>query len=365
MLALQILAAGGSVSVDGRKILNVAGVAGRGVPMTAVQDNVLPTTDNLDNARALVELKKGPHALQIDASGTSESPLQVRLAWLTPQQRQVNYTAAIDAARRASKAVVFVWGRDRPAVFALPGDQDKLVSDIAAVNRNTIVVLNTSLPVAMPWLSKVKAVVQMWWPGDEGGPATANILTGRANPAGRLPITWPVSLDQMVTNDPAHPERVSRGVDGKTSYTEGLFMGYRWFDKQDLQPLFPFGHGLSYASFEYSDLKTARGANGALEVTFNVRNAGRSAGDEVPQVYLGSPQQAPAGVQFAVRALAGFDRVALQSGENKTVTISVSARALQYWSSASDRWATATGSRTVYVGASSRDMRLQADAIIN
>ena len=107
----------------------VAGVTGRGVPMTPVQDNVLPTTDNLDNARTLVDLKKGAHALQVEAGGTSDdAPVQVRLAWVTPQQRQANYAAAIDAARRASKAVVFVWGRDRPAVFALPGDQDKLVA---------------------------------------------------------------------------------------------------------------------------------------------------------------------------------------------------------------------------------------------
>ena len=124
-------------------------------------------------------------------------------------------------------------------------------------------VLNTSLPVAMPWLAKVRAVVQMWWPGDEGGPATANILTGRANPAGRLPITWPRSLEQMVTSDPAHPERISRGVDEKTVYSEGLFMGYRWFDQQALEPLFPFGHGLSYSRFEYADLKAERAQDGA------------------------------------------------------------------------------------------------------
>ena len=100
--------------------------------------------------------------------------------------------------------------------------------------------LNTSLPVAMPWLDQVKGVLQMWWPGDEGGPATANVLLGRANPAGRLPITWPVRLDQMVAQDPAgHPERTNAGVDGKTTYSEGIFVGYRWFDQQNIAPLFP------------------------------------------------------------------------------------------------------------------------------
>lgn len=372
-LALQIIAAGGSVSLDGKPVISVAGRAGRGVPMSAMQDNVLPTTDNLDNARVQLDLKPGAHALQVEVAGSDAAqPLQVRLAWVTPQKHQADYAAAINAAARATRAVVFVWGRDKPAVFALPGDQDRLVSDIAAVNRNTIVVLNTSLPVAMPWLPKVKAVVQMWWPGDEGGPATANVLSGRVNPAGRLPVTWPQSLSQMPAEDPAHPERVSRGVDGKTSYSEGLFMGYRWFDQQALEPLFPFGHGLSYSHFEYADLKVERAtdtsagpaADGGLRVTFSVTNTGRLAGDEVPQVYLDAPRQPPPGAQFAVRTLVGFDRITLDAGETKRVTIRVPPRGLQYWSEAGRSWTTATGTRTIEVGASSRDLRLRTDVTI-
>ncbi len=126
----------------------------------------------------------------METSGdTSNEPEQVRLAWVTPEERAANHQAAIDAAKGARTAVVFLWTRGKP-VFGLPGEQDKLVEDIAAVNPNTVVVLNVSQPVAMPWLPKVKGVLQMWWPGDEGGWATANVLVGKVNPAGRLPFTW-------------------------------------------------------------------------------------------------------------------------------------------------------------------------------
>lgn len=291
-------------------------------------------------------------------------PVQVRLAWVTPAQRQASHDAAIEAARRAGKVVVFAWGRDRPEPFHLPGGQDKLIEEITAVNPNTIVVLNTVLPVALPWLDRVKAVVQMWWPGDEGGPATANILLGRANPAGRLPFTWPQRLDQLVSLDPAHPERTSRGIDGKTTYSEGIFMGYRWFDQQNLTPLFPFGYGLSYSSFRYSKPKVARAADGGLDISFSLQNTGKQDGDEVPQVYLGPPKQAPADVQFAVKALAAFDRVHVPGGQAKEVILHVPLRRLQYWSAANSAWVTATGARPVYVGSSSRDAVLQNEANI-
>jgi beta-glucosidase len=290
------------------------------------------------------------------------NPVQIRLAWVTPEQEKANYEAAITAARQAKKAVVFAWGRDRPEVFQLTPEQTKLIQDVAAVNPNTIVVLNTSLPVAMPWLGRVKGVLQMWWPGDQGGPATANILLGRANPAGRLPITWPERLDQMVAQDPkGHPERTNSGIDGKTTYSEGIFVGYRWFDKQNLTPTFPFGYGLSYTNFQYSGLSVTRAKDGGLDVSFTLKNAGKVAGDEVPQVYLGAPKDPQGGAQFAVRALAQFDRVSLAPGQSRKVAMHVEPRRLQYWATSAGTWQTATGSRTLYVGASSRDIRLQAN----
>jgi beta-glucosidase len=283
--------------------------------------------------------------------------VQVRLAWVNPEQRSADYQRAIDVARHARKVVVFAWSRNRPA-FALPGDQDQLIADVAAVNPNTIVVLNISEPIAMPWLNRVKAVLLMWYPGDEGGRATANVLTGRVSPAGRLPFTWPKVLQHNVANDPAHPERSSAGVEGKTIYSEGLFIGYRWFDQQQLSPLFAFGYGLSYTHFDYSDLRVRAAEGGGLAVGVQLRNSGAVAGDEVVQLYLGAPEHAPAGVQFAVRALAAFERVHLGAGESRQVLLHVAPRSLQYWSVAQQTWVSASGPRKVYVGGSERDLPL-------
>jgi beta-glucosidase len=361
MLALQVLGAAATMYLDGQSVLRT-GAPGRSGVLHPNQDNILPTSDGLDNVRTFLALKAGAHQITVAATGEQAGqPVQVRLAWVTPQQQQSNRNAAITAARETKKAVVFAWGRDRPEVFRLPGDQDQLIRDVAAVNPNTIVVLNTSFPVAMPWLDQVKAVVQMWWPGDQGGRATAGILTGRANPAGRLPFTWPRSLDQMLANDPAHPERSNRGVDGRTTYSEGIFMGYRWFDKQNLAPMFAFGYGLSYSSFAYSRPRVTGTTDGGLDVSFTVRNTGRLVGDEVPQVYLGPPEQPTGDAQFAIRALAAFDRISIAPGQSRNVTLHVPLRRLQYWSASQSQWVTASGKRRVYIGASSRDVRLTAD----
>ena len=223
---------------------------------------------------------------------------------------------------------------------------------------NTIVGLNTSQPVALPWIDKVKAVLQMWWPGDEGGWSTANLLLGKSSPAGRLPITWARSLEDYPATNPKYPERSMKGVDHKTTYSEGVNVGYRWFDKENVEPLFAFGHGLSYTTFDYSGLKIAKAADGGLDVKLSIKNTGKAASDEVPQVYLGAPNEIPTGVQFPVRALVAFDRIRLAAGESRNVTLHVAPRQLQYWSTKDAKWVTAAGKRTVSVGASSRDLRL-------
>jgi beta-glucosidase len=245
----------------------------------------------------------------------------------------------------------------------LPGDQNKLIEEVAAVNPNTIVVLNTSLPVALPWENKVKAILEMWWPGDEGGWATANLLTGKVSPAGRLPVTWGKALTDYPATNPKYPERSKKGIDGKTTYSEGIDVGYRWFDRKKIEPLYPFGYGLSYTSFNYSDLKVVKSSDGGLDVTFTIRNKGGVASDEVPQVYLDAPGTIPGGVQFPVRTFAAFDRITLAAGETKTVTLHVAPRQLQYWSTNADKWITAIGKRKVSVGASSRDLRLETNVV--
>jgi beta-glucosidase len=360
-LHLQVIGAAGQLELDGKPAAATGSLALHGNVLQSGQDNVLPTTDALDNVRIERTLTAGPQVIRVSVKGDdSGAPVQVRLAWVTPEQTAANRAAAVEAARKAKTTVVFVWGRDRPA-FGLPGDQDKLIEAVAAANPNTVVVLNVSEPIAMPWLGKVKAVVQMWYPGDEGGQATADILTGKANPAGRLPFTWPARLADNVANDPAHPERSSAGANGKTTYAEGIMVGYRWFDSQKIAPLFPFGYGLSYTRFSYSGLSVTAGPKGAMRARVTIRNTGGRDGDEVVQLYVGAPAKAPADGQVAPESLVGFARVHLKAGEARVVTIALPARQFEYWSERRGGWVRMAGARRVAAGGSSRDLRAFAE----
>jgi beta-glucosidase len=356
---LQLLGCYGKIKIDDTVVDKNWFNWIHGEIIQAGEANIFPTTDGLDNLRATINLSAGPHRISIEVEpDSSNSPIQVRVAWVTPLEQAQNYRAALDAASHAKTAIVFAWSRGRP-VFGLPGDQDQLIRDVARVNPNTIVVLNVSQPVAMPWLGQVKAVLQMWWPGDEGGWGTAKVLLGNADPGGRLPFTWPRRLEDTPAGDPAFPERSHQGVDGKTTFSEGVLVGYRWFDRKNIAPLFPFGFGLSYSAFAYEGMETSPATDGGFDVSVNIRNAGSVAGDEVAQVYLEKPLQPPAGVQFADRILAGFERVQLEPGASKQVVIHFPLRQLQYWSTAQQQWVTPVGTRTFWVGSSSRDRRLQ------
>jgi beta-glucosidase len=359
-LHLQLLGCIGKLKIDDQVVDKIWFNWIHGELVQAGQDNIFPTPDGLDNIRAAMELSAGPHRFYLEVSpDSSNKPIQVRVSWVTPQQQADNYRAAIDAAKKAKTAIVFAWSRQWP-VFHLPGDQDKLIHDVAAVNPNTIVVLNVSQAVAMPWLSEVKAVLDMGWPGDMGGWATAKVLMGRANAGGRLPFTWPKRIEDTPANDPAYPERSKNGVDGKTAFSEGILVGYRWFDRKKIEPLFPFGFGLSYTSFAYSDLKTSPAADGGVDVRMKIENTGALSGDEAAQVYLEAPINAPAGVQFADDTLAGFERVHLAPHQSEAVVIHVPLRQLQYWSTAQNQWMTPAGTRTIWVGSSSRDRKLES-----
>lgn len=381
-LNIQALGAMGALEVDG-KPLTIVGAGFRPVPRYGVvhpTDGNAPTAtmDGLANGRTLVSLSAGTHTLKIVATpDVSGRPVQIRLDWVTPHMQQANHDAAVAAAAAAKTAVVFAWNTgDGDLSAPLPDDQDQLISDIAAVNPHTIVVLQSGQPIAMPWLSKVKAVIEAWYGGDQAGVAQADVLLGRVNPAGRLPFTWPATLDQEVTHQTAHPERTSNGVDAagavcgprgggphassvcKTTYSEGIDVGYRFYDSTSETPLFPFGYGLSYTSFSYSDLSVSKAAaDGGLRASFKVTNTGSVAGDAVPQVYLGAPTTVPAGVQFAPRALAGYDRVHLAAGASTWVTIGVPVRQLQYWSDVSG-WTKALGTRKLVVGGNEHDTAL-------
>jgi beta-glucosidase len=360
-LYLQVLGTDASLFIDGKRV----GVTGtfqgdvHGDILQANQDNVVPTVDGLDNVRHAVDLSAGAHSIKVTISpDTSNAPVQVRLSWYTPEQRMADHEAAIAAARNARVAVVFVWARRAPA-FTLPGAQNDLIQEVAAVNPNTIVVLNTSQPVPLPWANRVRAILEMWWPGDEGGWATARLLLGKVSPAGRLPMTWAAQLSDYPATDPEYPERSADGVDHKTTYSEGVNVGYRWFDQQHIEPLYAFGHGLSYSRFEYSALRIERADRKGIDVHFRVKNVGKFDSDEVSQAYLGAPAEAPPGAQFPVRSLVAFDRIHLPAGQSRTVTLHVALRQLQYWSTVSKQWAIARGKRALSVGSSSRDLRLE------
>ncbi|HKK44977.1 MAG TPA: glycoside hydrolase family 3 C-terminal domain-containing protein [Balneolaceae bacterium] len=378
-LNMQNLGATATLSLDGKK-LGCSGCGFSSSPRYGAvhpgDDGVLPTTDGLNNKRFRIKLKAGVHDLTIvEKADVSGARVQVRLSWVTPAQSKANIDQAIYAAGSSSTAIVFAWSTGDLS-SPLPEDQDSLIEAVAEANPNTIVVLNNSNPLAMPWLDKVRAVLDMWYPGDEGGYATANVLLGKVNPAGRLPFTWPSSIDQGPANQPdTHPERTSMGVDSTghlckgsqggpftsadctTTYSEGIFVGYRYYDKYNEKPLYPFGHGLSYTTFRYSNLNVNQDGDGGLNVSFNIMNTGKIDGDEVPQVYLGAPENPPKGVPFAEKALVAYDRVSVPAGKSISVKLNIPKRQLQYWST-TEGWTTAKGARTLYVGSSERKMQL-------
>jgi beta-glucosidase len=336
--------------------------------------SVIRTTDGLTNSSSSAQLSAGTaYGVSITGNAAATTPLQIRFAWITPELRQANIDQAVATAKQSRTAVVFAYdegseGVDRSSL-SLPGPQDTLIDAVAAANPNTIVVLNTGDPVLMPWVDRVRSVLEMWYPGQEGGGATADVLLGLGNPGGKLPVTFPAAeADTPVSGSPErYPGVPLPGAPaGQTveRYSEGIFVGYRWYDHQNIRPLFPFGAGLSYTNFTYSNLRVQVGSHpeGGLDVTFIVRNSGSRTGAEVPQVYVGPPPTQPA--PMADRALAGFERMTLRPGQAEQVTIRVSPRALSYWSTVQQAWLVATGQRPIYVGSSSRDIRLSTSAVV-
>jgi beta-glucosidase len=206
-----------------------------------------------------------------------------------------------------------------------------------------------------PWLAGVPAVLLSWYSGMEGGQAIARILFGDVNPSGKLPCTFPKKLE----DSPAHALRAYPGSGGVVKYEEGLLVGYRWFDARKIEPLFPFGHGLSYTTFEYSGLKTSSSKlarNGSITVSLDVRNTGKRAGDEVVQLYAQHLQSA---VERPVKELKGFQRVSLKPGERKTVKIPLRTKSLAYWNEARHAFTVENGRINLMVGGSSADIQLR------
>jgi beta-glucosidase len=263
--------------------------------------------------------------------------------------------AAAALARAADVAVVMVGdteteGRDRPGL-ALTGNQDALVSAVAAANPHTVVVVKSGGPVLMPWVDQVPAIVEAWYPGEEDGDAVAAVLFGDVDPGGRLPITFP----RADADTPAHTPAQYPGVNGVATYSEGLRIGYRWYDAQGIAPLYPFGYGLSYTSFGYSHLSASRpDRHGQVTVRLDVTNTGRRAGSTVAQVYVADP--AAAGEPPV--QLKGFQRVSLSPGRTRRVTLRLDSRAFSVWDSDAQRWTVTPGTYTIRAGGSSADLPL-------
>ncbi|MGD0359447.1 MAG: glycoside hydrolase family 3 C-terminal domain-containing protein [Bryobacteraceae bacterium] len=281
-----------------------------------------------------------------------------------------NPTTAAALAAASQVAIVFVsqWtseGMDMPSlnftdlIHSTPIDQDALVAAVAAANPQTIVVMENASAQVMPWLANASAVLEAWFPGQRGGPAIANILFGAVNPSGKLPITFPASVNQLPRPAIAQPP------DGSTpfpvSYFEGFNVGYKWYDSQGLTPLFNFGFGLSYTGFSFTNaalVNNLSGSNPNFQVTFDLANTGPVAGAEVAQVYLGFP----ASTGEPPRRLVGWQKVPLASGGSQQVTIEVdandSSHPLSYWDVNANAWLNAPGTYTVYLGNSSNGANL-------
>jgi beta-glucosidase len=338
-----------------RRLLVIGGHADRGVISGGGSSTVFPVGGNTvpglgpkNFPGPIVYLPSAPLA-----SLMGQSPLS-RIRYLSGD----DVAAAVRQAKWADRVIVFAtqWAAESEDVsLTLPYHQDALIAAVAAANPHTAVVLETGGPVLMPWLGKVAAVLEAWYPGSGGGPAIAQVLFGSVDPSGRLPVTFPRSLEQLP--QPRLPgASLPSGKPFNVDYRAGAAVGYKWYEKQGLRALFPFGYGLSYTQFRYGNL-AAQVSQGRLLVSFEVRNIGHRAGASVPQVYAG-PR---AGGWEAPRRLVGWAKVSLAPGGSAALSITVDPRLLATFDQARQSWRTAPGAYEVWLGDSSADTRLSTE----
>ena len=315
--------------------------------------------------------------------------LQIRLAWQTPSFRKKSYEAALEAASRADTIVYYACDQvmrelklgfrklaeEQP--LEITGEQRRLLLDVIAAKKpdaKLIVLVQSSNARALgEWEAQANAILTAYHPGQEGARILAKILTGEINPSGKLSQTWPAATaDTPLTDSAAHLRERGVGTGGEDNVmirlSEGIFSGYRYYDREGVSPLYPFGHGLSYTTYAYDRLEISP-EGGTYRVSFTVRNTGERAGDEIAQVYLGKGE-VPVYMQMAEKQLIGFARVKnIQPGETRSVSILIDPKMLMSWDPArtlqlredgtKDRWVRVTGEREIMVGASSRDLRLR------
>jgi len=287
------------------------------------------------------------------------SDAMIRLGWLTPDARRsdpkVEFAEALKIASAADAVLIFAGqnhrydqeGIDRRDI-KLHGRQNELIEAVAAANPRTAVFITSGSAVEMPWIGKVPCVVQNWYAGSEGGNAIADIVFGDVNPSGKLPITFPNRLE----DSPAHAIGQYNGQN--CEYKEGLLVGYRYYDTQNVEPLFPFGHGLSYTEFAYGNLKIDPKT---LEVSVDIKNTGQRKGKEVVQLYVRDIQSR---LPRPSKELKGFEKIELAPGETRQVVFRLNERSLSFYDAQAKRWVAEPGEFEILVGSSSRDIRVQA-----
>lgn len=284
---------------------------------------------------------------------------------LSESRTEAQLVADAVAAAREADAVLFFGGLNKAGNqdcegsdrlhLELPYAQDKVIEALADANPNMVVVIVSGNAVAMPWIGKVNTVVEAWYSGSQAGHAIADVLFGKVNPSGKLPFTFPVKLE----DNGAHAMGAYQPGDLSVEYKEGLYVGYRWADKHDVEPLFPFGHGLSYTDFTYGKAKcrkTSVKAGAVVKVSVDVTNSGDVAGKEVVQLYIGDEESA---LERPVKELKGFRKVYLEPGQTKTVTFGITPDDLKYFDDVQHDWVLEPGRFTAYVGSSSRDIRTE------
>ena len=281
---------------------------------------------------------------------------------LSESRSEAQLIADAAAAARKADAVIFVGGLNKSnhqdcegddrLQYGLPYAQDKVIGALAEANPNLAVVIVSGNAVAMPWIDRVPAVLEAWFSGSEAGNALADVVFGAVNPSGKLPFTFPVRLE----DNGAHALGEYPGAD-KVKYNESIFVGYRWHDKEQLKPLFAFGHGLSYTAFAVGNVKADRttlAPNGSIRISADVTNTGDRAGAEVVQLYIGDEQSS---LPRPVKELKGFQKVSLNPGQTQTVTFEITPGMLQYYDDAKGAWVAEPGAFTAYVGVASDDIR--------
>jgi beta-glucosidase len=352
---------GGLLPLDAAKVKSIAVIGpnaavartgGGGSSLVRPKSAVAP----LDGIKSKAGGVKVSYALGVGMEGEDA-------ALDTPEARAKALREAVNAATHADVAVVVVgrYNKNESEGFDLktmdlPAGQDELIAAVEKANPRTVVVLNTGDPVTMTkWIDKTPALLDLWYAGEEGGDALAAVLFGAANPSGKLPVSLPKKFE----DSPAYGHYP--GEDLKVDYAEGIYVGYRYYDSKNVEPQFPFGFGLSYTKFEYSDLKLASyqnaGRAAAWSFTMKVQNTGKRAGAEVVEVYV---HDGHSKIDRPVHELKAFKRVELQPAESKTVEFSLDPSAFSYWNPQTRAWAMDPGTFEIQVGASSRDIRLKA-----